>query len=97
MPTALVCTRLGDPATPIGTAEAPLKLREVASQVPLDPYSVRVKVAAASLNYADALVVQGCAQMLSVSDSRDSPTPFIVWTTGCTKRSRPFPSRLVAR
>ena len=60
MPTALVCTRLGDPSTPIGTAEAPLKLREVASQLPLEPYSVRVKVAAASLNYADALVVQGC-------------------------------------
>ena len=94
MPTALVCTRLGDPATPIGTAEAPLKLREVASQVPLDPYSVRVKVAAASLNYADALVVQGCVESATAlrMQTRDSPRH-----TASTKRSPASRSRLAAR
>lgn len=52
---ALVCTQLGDPSVP------DLKVLRVADVQPptLPPNSVRIRVTAGSLNFADALQVQG--------------------------------------
>ena len=70
MPSALVCVRLGDPRLAVGSPDAPLSLLELPPPAPLDAKSVRVAVHAASLNFADALVVQGLYQ-------EKPPLPFV--------------------
>ncbi len=65
---ALVVHKLGDPTKPLNSSA--LKL-ETAQQVPLLPAAyVRVRIAAASLNFADLLQVQGSYQV-SVSIALD--------------------------
>lgn len=58
---SLVCVSNGDPRIPLGAPNCPFQLRDV----PLPPCGendVHVRVYAASLNFADALVVQGLYQ-----------------------------------
>ena len=51
-----MCSRLGDPTQPLGPSGAlTLELRPVP---PMRPGHVRIRVAAASLNFPDALQVQ---------------------------------------
>lgn len=58
---ALVCTQLGDPLS--GDAEKkPLQLKDDVPSPPLKDSSVRIKVQAAALNFADALQLQVTAQ-----------------------------------
>lgn len=55
----LLCERLGDPSNT--TSHRPLRLVEQAPPANLSPASVRIKVTAAGLNFADSLQVQvGC-------------------------------------
>lgn len=52
---ALVCTRLGDPAT-----ESNLRVEyHLSGGIPCPPNSVRIKVCAASINFADMLQISG--------------------------------------
>lgn len=59
---ALVCEKLGHPGEPLGAPHAALKLKQVPAPALTHPNSVRIKVAAAALNFADALQLQvgGC-------------------------------------
>ena len=54
---ALVCQKLGNPGEQGN--HAPLRVSEQAPPGPVPPNGVRIKIAAASLNFADALQVQG--------------------------------------
>ena len=54
---ALVCQKLGNPGEQGN--HAPLRVVEQAPPGPVPPNGVRIKIAAASLNFADALQVQG--------------------------------------
>ena len=58
---ALVCAALGDPTLPPGAPGAGLELRELPTPK-LGDKDVLIRVAAAALNFADALVVQGCVR-----------------------------------
>ena len=55
---ALGCAALGDPTLPPGAPGAALELRELPTPK-LGDKDVLIRVAAAALNFADALVVQG--------------------------------------
>ena len=58
---ALVCTQLGDPLS--GDAEKkPLQLKDDVPSPPMKDTSVRIKVQAAALNFADALQLQVIVQ-----------------------------------
>lgn len=54
---ALVCSHLGNPTDT--SSHAPLKVLQQAAAPNLQPNSVRIKITAAGLNFADALQVQG--------------------------------------
>lgn len=56
---ALVCVRAGDPCTPLGSPGAALELVEQPPQPLVGGDAVRVRVHAAALNWADALLVKG--------------------------------------
>ena len=58
MTKALVCAQLGSPVAPVGAAGSALQLQHVPSAA-CQPKSVRLRVVAAALNFADALIVQG--------------------------------------
>ena len=58
---ALVCAALGDPTLPPGAPGAALELRTLPTPK-LGDKDVLIRAAAAALNFADALVVQGCAR-----------------------------------
>lgn len=70
---ALVCSKLGDPTLPLGSKDAPLFLDTARPEPGPLPggKSVRVRVAAGSLNFADALTVLGKYQ-------EKPPLPFIL-------------------
>ena len=55
---ALLCERLGDPTAGLGSPQAPLRLAVLPALPLTQPGSVRVRVAAAALNFADALQLQ---------------------------------------
>lgn len=55
---ALVCAALGDPTLPCGSPGAALELRDLPTPA-LGDKDVLIRVAAAALNFADALVLQG--------------------------------------
>jgi NADPH:quinone reductase-like Zn-dependent oxidoreductase len=71
---ALVCAALGDPTLPPGAPGAALELRTLPTPK-LGDKDVLIRVAAAALNFADALVVQGCAHSLVASALRASAPP----------------------
>jgi NADPH:quinone reductase-like Zn-dependent oxidoreductase len=52
----LLCDKLGNPADT--SSHAPLKVVERPAPTAMQPNSVRIKVLAAALNYADALLIQ---------------------------------------
>lgn len=56
---AVVCCRLGDPTSPMGenTSSSPLAIKDYPSPTILADH-VRIRVAAASLNFPDALQIQ---------------------------------------
>jgi len=54
---ALVCSRLGDPTSPLGSTNSALAIEQRPSPA-IRPGHVRISVAAASLNFPDALQVQ---------------------------------------
>eukprot|EP00850_Spirogloea_muscicola_P007600 SM000039S14430 [mRNA] locus=s39:105938:108284:+ [translate_table: standard] len=58
---ALVCRRLGNPAGPLSAEDSVLSLEEDFPRPERLPHesSVRIKVAAASINFADALIIMG--------------------------------------
>lgn len=70
---ALVCKKLGDPTLPLGSKDAPLLLDEAHPEPGPLPggKAVRIRVAAGSLNFADALTVLGKYQ-------EKPPLPFIL-------------------
>ena len=55
---ALVCEKLGDPTEALGRPGGALKLSHMAPLPLAHPGSVRIRVAAAALNFADALQLQ---------------------------------------
>jgi NADPH:quinone reductase-like Zn-dependent oxidoreductase len=55
---ALVCEKLGDSTEALGRPGGALKLAHVAPLPLAHPGSVRIRVAAAALNFADALQLQ---------------------------------------
>lgn len=55
---ALVCEKLGQPTEPLGHPHGALKLQQLPVPPLTHPNAVRIKVAAASLNFADALQLQ---------------------------------------
>lgn len=55
---SLVVEKLGDPTEALGSSKAPLRLARL-PQAALPPGAVRLRVLAASLNFADALMVAG--------------------------------------
>lgn len=55
---ALVCEKLGQPTEPLGQPHGALKLQQLPVLPLTHPNAVRIKVAAASLNFADALQLQ---------------------------------------
>ncbi|PSC69189.1 quinone oxidoreductase 2-like protein [Micractinium conductrix] len=59
---ALLCERLGDPTAGLGSPQAPLRLAVLPALPLTQPGSVRVRVAAAALNFADALQLQARGQ-----------------------------------
>jgi sacsin len=63
---ALVCTQLGSPVEPLRATsqpgKGPLELHSNYTLPELRPGFVRIKVVAASLNFADALQLQGLYQ-----------------------------------
>lgn len=69
---AVVCRQIGDPTAPLGSKDSPLTFEADYPPPPpkLNSHSVRIKVAAASLNFADALTVMGKYQ-------ERPPLPFI--------------------
>lgn len=56
---ALVCERLGDPTEGLGHPHSALKLTLMPAPPLVHPNAVRIRVAAAALNFADALTLQG--------------------------------------
>jgi NADPH:quinone reductase-like Zn-dependent oxidoreductase len=54
---ALVCTQLGDPLSD-DASKKPLQLKQDHPAPPLKDGAVRIRVVAASLNFADALQLQ---------------------------------------
>ncbi|KAJ6832450.1 quinone oxidoreductase-like protein 2-like protein [Iris pallida] len=68
---ALVCQKIGDPTLPLGGGSAPIAVDRSHPVPPLSsPTSVRVRVAATSLNYANYLQVLGKYQ-------EKPPLPFV--------------------
>lgn len=67
---AVVCRKLGDPTLPFDAPNCPLELVNDQPQAKLGPRDVRIRVVAAALNFADALMVQGKYQ-------EKPPLPFI--------------------
>ncbi|GAX72670.1 hypothetical protein CEUSTIGMA_g126.t1 [Chlamydomonas eustigma] len=65
---AVVCTHLGDPTLPLGAG--PLCIKEHSPVTIVDKGHVRIRVKAASLNFPDALQVQGKYQV-------KPPLPFV--------------------
>lgn len=63
---ALVCTRLGKPTEELGSEDAPLHLAHVPPPPLVHPSAVRIRVAAASINFADALQIEGSYQEVHV-------------------------------
>lgn len=59
---ALQCIKLGNPTEPLGRAQGPLIISHIPTDKPLHPNQLRIKVHAASLNFADALQIQGVYQ-----------------------------------
>ena len=53
---SLVCTKLGDPTT---SNNLSVQFTDVSEKTPCPPHCVRISVRAASLNFADALQIQG--------------------------------------
>ena len=68
---ALVCTALGDPTLPLVEGAGSLQLRDVPSPATaaLAPHSVLIRVAAAGVNFADVLVVQGCGTSCTLAQN----------------------------
>ncbi|KAI8473312.1 MAG: hypothetical protein J3K34DRAFT_411610 [Monoraphidium minutum] len=58
---AVVCEALGDPCKPLGSGVLALRQDEPAPALPSEDH-IRIRVVAASLNYPDALQVQGSYQ-----------------------------------
>ncbi|PRW33214.1 quinone oxidoreductase 2-like protein isoform A [Chlorella sorokiniana] len=56
---ALVCEKLGQPTEPLGHPHGALRLQQLPAPPLTHPNAVRIRVAAASLNFADALQLQG--------------------------------------
>lgn len=67
---AVVCRKLGDPTLSFDAPNCPLELVNDHPQAKLGPRDVRIRVVAAALNFADALMVQGKYQ-------EKPPLPFI--------------------
>lgn len=66
----VVCHKLGDATLPFDAPDCPLRLEPDAPRQALKPGTVRVKIAAAALNFADALQVKGTYQ-------EKPPLPFV--------------------
>lgn len=66
----VVCHKLGDATLPFDAPDCPLRLEPDAPRQNLKPGTVRVKIAAAALNFADALQVKGTYQ-------EKPPLPFV--------------------
>ncbi|EFN51151.1 hypothetical protein CHLNCDRAFT_59824 [Chlorella variabilis] len=56
---ALLCERLGDPQEQLGRPHSALRVARLPAPPLTHPNSVRIRVAAAALNFADALQLQG--------------------------------------
>ena len=96
---ALLCTKLGSPSEPVGSPNAPLQLVQQPVAI-LPANGVRIRVAAAAVNFADALQIKGEYQVRREARGRPpgkrqggTEQTGCAGLTGPATRPRPRPRR----